>query len=449
MGTLLILNAKIVNENKVFESDIYIRSGRIEKIGKDLSSLKVLNILDVKGKYVLPGMIDDQVHFREPGMTHKGNIKKESQAAVAGGITTFFDMPNTIPNVLNSEILEDKMKIAAEKSLANYSFYHGTSNDNLEEIKAIDPLACCGLKIFMGASTGNMLVDDEETLNQVFKHAPLLVATHCEDTPTIVENEENYRQIFGDDIPFELHPKIRSEEACVKSSSLAIALAQANDTRLHVLHISTAKEAEMFSELPINNEKRITAEVCCHYLSFCEEDYATKGSLIKCNPAIKTAIDRAGLFQGLLDGRLDVIGTDHAPHTWGEKQGNYFEAPSGLPLVQYALPSLLEHFQDGIFTLEFLVEKTSHAVAELFNIKDRGYIREGYWADLVVVDVENGVTARNEDVISKCGWTPFDGSEFRSSVYATVVSGDLVYVNNKVRNGTIGKRVEFDRDALT
>jgi dihydroorotase len=445
MGTLLILNAKIVNENQIIESDIYIRNGRIEKIGKDLSSMKVLNVMDVKGKFVLPGMIDDQVHFREPGMPDKANLTDESRAAVAGGITTFFDMPNTIPNVLNSDVLEDKMVLAAKKSIANYSFYHGTSNDNLEEIKAIDPLACCGLKVFMGASTGNMLVDDEETLNGVFKHAPLLVATHCEDTPTIIENEENYRQIYGDEIPFELHPTIRSEEACVKSSSLAIELAKAHDTRLHVLHISTAKEAEVFSDLPIS-EKRITAEVCCHFLAFSEEDYASKGALIKCNPAIKSAADRAALFQGLLDGRLDVIGTDHAPHTWEEKQGNYFEAPSGLPLVQYTLPTLLEHYQDGIFSLEFIVEKTSHAVAELFNIKERGYIREGYWADLVVVDVEKGITASHKDVISKCKWTPFDGYEFRSSVYATVVNGDLVYINSKVRTGTNGQRVEFDRE---
>lgn len=445
MGTLLILNAKIVNENKIIESDIYIRSGRIDKIGRDLSSMKVSNVLDVKGKYVIPGMIDDHVHFREPGMTHKANLKSESQAAVAGGITTFFDMPNTIPNVLNSEILEDKMKLGAEKSIANYSFYHGTSNDNLEEIKAIDPLSCCGLKVFMGASTGDMLVDEEEILNDVFKHAPLLVATHCEDTPTIVENEENYRQIYGDDIPFELHPKIRSEEACFKSSSLAVELAQKHDARLHVLHVSTAKEAEMFSDLPIS-EKRITSEVCCHYLVYSDDDYAGNGSLIKCNPAIKTAVDRAALFQGLLDGRLDVIATDHAPHTLEEKQGTYFDAPSGMPVVQYTLPSLLEHYQDGLFTLEFLVEKTSHAVAECFNIKERGYIREGYWADLVVIDLEKGVTATNKDVISKCGWTPFDGYEFRSSVHATVVNGDLVYINKKVRGGTTGKRVEFDRD---
>ena len=448
MGTLLILNAKIVNENSIVESDIYVRNGRIDKIAKDLSSMKVQQVIDIKGKYLLPGMIDDQVHFRDPGMPQKGTIKTESQAAVAGGITTFFDMPNTIPNVLDSEILEDKMMLAAENSIANYSFYHGTSNDNLEAIKAIDPLACCGLKVFMGASTGNMLVDDIEILNGVFEHAPVLVATHCEDTPTIIENEENYRQIYGDDIPFELHPKIRSEEACFKSSSLALELAKTHGTKLHVLHISTAKEAEMFSDAAIA-EKRITAEVCTHFLAFTDEDYAEKGALIKCNPAIKTEVDRAGLFQGLMDGRLDVIGTDHAPHTWDEKQGNYFKAPSGLPLVQYAIPSLLEHYQDGIFSLEFIVEKTSHAVAELFNIKDRGYIREGYWADFVVIDTENGITARHEDVISKCAWTPFDGYHFRSSIYATIVNGNLVFINNKIRKGTLGKRVEFTRNKLS
>jgi len=445
MGTLLILNAKIVNENSIFESDIYVRNGRIDKIAKDLSSMKVQQVIDIKGKYLLPGMIDDQVHFRDPGMPQKGTINTESQAAVAGGITTFFDMPNTIPNVLDSEILEDKMMLAAENSIANYSFYHGTSNDNLEAIKAIDPLACCGLKVFMGASTGNMLVDDIEILNAVFEHAPVLVATHCEDTPTIIENEENYRQIYGDDIPFELHPKIRSEEACIKSSSLALELAKTHGTKLHVLHISTAKEAEMFSDAAIA-EKRITAEVCTHFLAFTDEDYAEKGALIKCNPAIKTEVDRAGLFQGLMDGRLDVIGTDHAPHTWDEKQGNYFKAPSGLPLVQYAIPSLLEHYQDGIFSLEFIVEKTSHAVAELFNIKDRGYIREGYWADFVVIDTENGITARHKDVISKCAWTPFDGYHFRSSIHATIVNGNLVFINNKIRKGTLGRRVEFSRD---
>jgi len=445
-STLLILNAKIVNENSIVESDIYIRGGRIEKIAKDLSSMKVSNVLDVKGKHVMPGMIDDQVHFREPGLTYKGSIKSESRATVAGGITTFFDMPDSIPNVLNSEILENKMQLAAEKSIANYSFYHGASHDNLEDIKIIDPQACCGLKVFMGSSSGNMLVDDEDTLNDIFANTPIFLAAHCEDTPTIIENEENYRQIYGDDIPIEFHSKIRSEEACVKSSTLAMKLAKAHKTRLHILNITTAKEAEKLSELPLD-EKLITAEVCCHYLMFCDEDYETKGSLIKCNPSIKTAADRAALIQALLDGRLDIIGSDHAPHTLEEKQGNYFDTPSGMPMVQYALPSLLEHYQDGIFSLELIAAKTSHAVADLFNIKERGYIREGYWADLVVIDLDNESTVSNDDVISKCGWTPFDGYEFRSSVYATVVNGELVYVNQKVRNGTLGQRIEFDRES--
>lgn len=446
--TLLILNAKIVNENTVFDGDIYVRNGRIDKISKDLSSLKVQQVLDIKGKYLLPGIIDDQVHFQDSKISEKGSICTESQAAVAGGITTFFDMPNTSSKVLDSDALEEKMKQASEKSIANYSFYHGTSHDNLEAIKAINPRACCGLKVFMGASTDNMLVDDEETLDSIFQHAPLLVATHCEDTPIIVENEENYRQIYGDEIPFELHPKIRSEEACYKSSSLAIELAKAHDTRLHLLHITTAKEAEMLSDLPIN-EKRITAEVCSHYLTFCEEDYAEKGGLIKCNPAIKTAVDRASLFQGLLDGRLDIIGSDHVPHTLDEKQGNYFQTPSGVPLAQYLMPSLLEHYQDGIISLEFIVEKTSHAVADLFEIKDRGYIREGYWADFVVIDTETKHMASNKEAISKCAWTPFDGYNFRSTVFATIVNGSLVFVNNKVRKGTHGKRVKFNREKLS
>jgi dihydroorotase len=428
----------------VFESDIYVRSGRIEKIGKDLSNMKVRHVLDVKGKFLLPGMIDDHVHFREPGMEYKGDLCSESRAAVAGGITTFFDMPDTIPPVLNSDILEAKAELASKKSLANYAFYHGASTENLENIKAIDPLSCCGLKVYMGGSSGEMLVDRPEDLNDIFQYSPVIIATHCEDSPTIVENEESYRQIYGDDIPFKLHAKIRSEEACYKSSSLAIELAKSHEARLHVLHVTTAKETEMFAAQPVT-EKLITAEVCVQYLSFSDEDYASKGSLIKCDPAIKTEIDRAGLFQGLMDNRLDVIASDHSPQAWDEKQGNYFEALSGLPTAEFFLPSLLEHYQDGIFTLEFLVEKTSHAVADLFKVKERGYIREGYWADFVIVDVEKGTVANSKNVISKASWTPYDGVEFRSSVYATIVNGDLVYINGKTRTGTIGKRVEFDR----
>ena len=429
----------------MIESDLYVRSGRIEKIGKDLSAMKVRHVLDVKGKFLLPGMIDDHVNFRESVGDYKGDICSESRAAVAGGITTFFDAPDSNITVLNSDALEAKVELAAEKSITNYAFYHGASIDNLEEIKVINPSSCCGLKVSMGASSGSMLVDRPEILNDIFKHSPVIIASHCEDSPTIVENEESYRQIYGDDIPFQLHSKIRSEEACYKSSSLAVELAQTHKARLHLLHVSTAKETEMLSDDPIN-EKLVTAEVCGHYLMFSDEDYATKGSLIKCDPAIKTEIDRAGLFQGLMDNHLDVIGTDHSPKIWSEKQGNYFEVLSGIPTAEFALPSLLEHYQDGIFTLEFLVEKTSHAVAELFNIKDRGYIREGYWADFVIVDIENGITANSKDVISKALWTPYDVFEFRSSVYATIVNGDLVYINGKTRTGTIGKRVEFNRD---
>jgi dihydroorotase len=428
----------------VFESDIYIRSGRIEKIGKDLSSMKVRHILDVKGKFLLPGMIDDNVHFRDSDSQYNGSISSESRAAVAGGITTFFDMPNSIPHVLNSEILEAKVEEASEQSLANYAFYHGASSDNLEDIKAIDPLSCCGLKVFMGGSSGATLLDKPEALDDVFKHSPVIIATHCEDNPIIVENEESYRQIYGDDIPFQLHSKIRSEEACYNSSSQAIELAKSHKARLHLLHISTAKEAEMLDAGP-TADKLITAEVGGHYLSFSDEDYASKGSLIKCDPSIKTEVDRAGLFQGLMDDRLDIIASNHSPQIWDEKQGSYFDVISGLPTAEFFLPSLLEHYQDGIFTLEFLVQKTSHAVADLFKIKDRGFIREGYWADFVIVDVENGIIANSKNVLSKALWTPYDGVEFRSSVYATVVNGDLVYINGKARTGTIGKRVKFDR----
>lgn len=444
MNSLLITNAKIVNEGEVQEGDVLIKNGRIEKIGSEISAESVKQIIDAKGKALLPGMIDGQVHFREPGMEHKATIATESRAAVAGGITSFMDMPNTVPNTLSSDVLEDKYRLAADRSLANYSFYLGASNDNLEDIKSLDPNAACGIKVFMGASTGNMLVDDPEILDNIFKHAPTLVATHCEDTPTILENEESYRQIHGDDIPFELHPIIRSEEACYKSSSFAVELAKKHGTKLHVLHISTAKEVGLFTDDALK-DKQISAEACAHFLVFSDEDYAEKGSLIKCNPAIKTAEDRAGIIQGLMEGRIDTIATDHAPHTWEEKQNSYFDAPSGLPLVQYALPSLLENYHDGIFTLEFIVEKVSHAVAERFQIKDRGYIREGYWADLTLVDLEKPTLAQHRKVLSKCKWTPFDGYEFRSSIATTIVSGNVVYLNGDIRDAHFGQRLEFAR----
>ncbi|OQX08189.1 MAG: dihydroorotase [Thiothrix lacustris] len=445
MSSLLIVNANLVNEGQITAADVLIRNGRIETIGHHLSAPGV-EVLDAAGRHLLPGMIDDQVHFREPGMTHKADMVTESRAAVAGGITSFMDMPNTIPNALNSALLNDKKVLAAGRSMGNFAFYLGASNDNLEAIKALNPKDACGVKVFMGASTGNMLVDDPEVLEQIFLHAPTLLAAHCEDTPTITENEESYRSIYGDNIPFYLHPVIRSEAACYKSSSMAMELAKRCGTRLHILHISSAKEAEMFSDLDLK-DKRITAEACVHFLHFADEDYASKGALIKCNPAIKTAEDRAGIIQALLDGRLDVIGTDHAPHTWEEKQNpSYFKAPSGLPLVQHAMQTVLEHYQDGIFTLEFIVEKTSHAVAQMFNIKDRGYIREGYWADLTLVDLDKPHIATHANSLSKCGWTPFDGYEFRSSIAATVVNGQLVWQDGKLLDvAPNGVALEFDR----
>jgi len=444
MTSLLIKNAKIVNEGEIQEGDVLVKEGRIDKIAGDISANYNESVFDAKGKALLPGMIDGQVHFREPGMEHKATIATESRAAVAGGITSFMDMPNTIPNVLSSDVLEDKYRLAANRSVANYSFYLGASNDNLEDIKSLNPNAACGVKVFMGASTGNMLVDDPSTLEQIFKYAPTLVATHCEDTPLILENEESYRQIHGDDIPFELHPVIRSEEACYKSSSFAVELAKEHGTRLHVLHISTAKEVELFSSVKLK-DKQISAEACAHFLVFSDDDYAEKGALIKCNPAIKTAEDRAGIIQGLMDGRIDTIATDHAPHTWEEKQNTYFKAPSGLPLVQYALPSLLENYHDGIFTLEFIVEKVSHAVAERFQIKDRGYIREGYWADLALVDLDKTTQAKHRNVLSKCKWTPFDGYDFRSSIAATWVNGNLVWQEGELQDSDFGMRLAFDR----
>lgn len=445
MSSLLIVNANVVNEGQTIEADVLIRNGRIEAIGQHLSAPGV-NVLDAAGRHLLPGMIDGQVHFREPGMTHKADMATESRAAVAGGITSFMDMPNTIPNTLTSAILQEKKQLAAGRCAGNYGFYLGAANSNLEAIKALDPREACAVKIFMGASTGNMLVDDPEVLEQIFLYSPVMIATHCEDSPTIMENEESYRSIYGDAIPVHLHPTIRSEAACYKSSALAMELAQRSGARLHILHISTAKEAEMFADIPLK-DKRITAEACVHFLHFADEDYATKGSLIKCNPAIKTAEDRAGIIQALLDGRIDVIATDHAPHTWEEKHSaSYFKTPSGLPLVQHALQTVLEHYQDGIFTLEFIVEKTSHAVAELFNVKERGYIREGYWADLTLVDLEKPFVATHANSLSKCGWTPFDGYEFRSSIAATVVNGQLVWQNGKLLDvAPVGMALEFVR----
>ncbi len=470
MGTLLILNAKIVNENTIIESDIYIRSGRIEKISKNLSAMKVQQVLDVKGKFLLPGMIDANVHFQQ-NLSNINSCCNESHAAVVGGVTSYFDIPSKYSEVDNAELLEEKMLFAGAHSLANYSYYLGASNTNIEKVKSLDPHSSCGVHVFMGGSRDNRLVDEAEYLNDIFKHSPILLKTHCEDTPTIVENEESYRQVYGDDIPFQLHSKVRTAEACYKSTKLAIELATMNHSKLHISHISSAKEAELFNDLPLI-EKQITAEVGYEYLVFTDEDSAgdaivnlnnngdvddevieiseqnklSNGALIKTNPAIKSDIDRASLFQSLMDGCLDTIASVHKPVTLYEKQGNYFKALSGNPLIEFSLPSLLEHYQDGIFSLESIAQKTSHAVADIFQVKDRGYIREGYWADLVVIDIEEGITANNHTVVSKAAWTPFDGYKFRSSVHATIVNGDLVYINKQVRTGAQGRRVKFNRE---
>jgi len=444
MNKYLIANAQIVNQGEIQQADVRITNGRIESIATGLTAKPDETLVDASGLFLFPGMIDDQVHFREPGMPNKADIASESRAAVAGGITSFMDMPNTIPNTLNSEILEEKFALAATKSLANYSFYLGAANNNLEHIQRLDPKAACGIKVFMGASTGNMLVDDPAVLDGIFKDAPTLVATHCEDTPMILANEARMREQYGEDIPFQLHPEIRSREACIKSSQLAIELAKKHDTRLHVLHVTTAEEALGFDSGPIGN-KRITAEACVHFLHFTDADYAEKGSLIKCNPAIKSERDKDAILQALEEDRLDLIATDHAPHTWEEKQGNYFQAPSGLPLVQDALLVILEHYHDGRFTLPFIVHKTSHAVAECFDIIDRGYVREGYWADLVLVDLNKETLASHDKALCKVGWTPFDGYRFRSSIHSTFVGGELIYQQGRFLSDHKGKRLEFNR----
>ncbi|MEZ5564761.1 MAG: dihydroorotase [Gammaproteobacteria bacterium] len=439
--SVLITNAQICNEGRVTSGDVLIRRGRIDRVARQIPAGRVDRIIDAGGKYLLPGFIDDQVHFREPGLTHKADIAAESAAAVAGGITSYMDMPNTIPNVTSRAVLMDKYRLARGRSRANFSFYFGAANDNLDEIRSLQPGDCCGVKVFMGASTGNMLVDNPETLELIFAECPTLIATHCEDTPTIKANEERFRQEYGDNVPFSAHPQIRSAEACWKSTVLATTLAKRHNTRLHVLHISTAKELELFQPGPLNG-KRITAEACVHMLHFDDSDYAAKGAFIKCNPAIKTAADREALLAGLIDGRLEVIATDHAPHTLAEKSESYFKAPSGLPLVQYALLMLLEHVHDGRLPLELIVEKTSHRVADLFAIRDRGYIREGYFADLVLVDNTSKITVRREDVLSKCGWSPLEGTTFRSSIVMTIVNGVVAYENGRVTEAVAGQRLD-------
>lgn len=444
MNAYLIKAATIVNEGQKFVADVLIKDGFITKIGQNLSADNVEEI-NAEGQYLLPGMIDDQVHFREPGLTHKADIFTESMAAVAGGITSFMEMPNTVPNTLTQDLLADKYAIAGETSLANYSFYMGASNDNIEEVLKTDPKNVCGIKVFMGSSTGNMLVDNEKTLENIFSKAPILVATHCEDEATIRHNLAEFKAKYGDDLTIEMHPLIRSAEACYKSSSLAVELAKAYQTRLHILHISTAKEIALFdNNIPLK-DKKITAEACVHHLWFNDQDYATKGNFIKWNPAVKTKEDQNGILQGVLNDNIDVIATDHAPHTLEEKQQPYSQAPSGGPLVQHALPALLEMHLQGKISLEKIVEKTSHNLAICFDIEKRGFIREGYWADLVLVDLKDSWKVTKLNNFYKCGWSPFDGDTFQASVTHTFVSGNLAYQKGRFTTDQIGKRLTFAR----
>ncbi|QNN43329.1 dihydroorotase [Pedobacter roseus] len=444
MNTYLIKAATIVNEGLKIVADVLIKDGLIAKIGQNLSETGAQEI-NAEGQYLLPGMIDDQVHFREPGLTHKADIFTESMAAVAGGITSFMEMPNTVPNTLTQNLLADKYEIAAQTSLANYSFYMGASNDNIEEVLKTDPRNVCGIKVFMGSSTGNMLVDNEKTLENIFSKAPILVATHCEDEATIRHNLAEFKAKYGDELTIEMHPLIRSAEACYKSSSLAVELAKSYQTRLHILHISTAKEIALFDNITPLKDKKITAEACVHHLWFNDKDYAAKGNFIKWNPAVKTEDDQKGVLKGVLEDYIDVIATDHAPHTLAEKQQPYSQAPSGGPLVQHALPALLEMHLQGKISLEKIVEKTAHNLAICFDIEKRGFIREGYWADLVLVNLKDSWTVTKLNNFYKCGWSSFDGDTFQSSITHTFVSGNLAYQNGKFTTDQIGKRLTFAR----
>ena len=447
MKKVLIKNARIVNESKIREADVFIEDGIIVEIGDSISPKSPdVNIFDAEGTYLLPGLIDDQVHFREPGLTHKDTIETGSKAAVAGGITSFFEMPNTLPQTTTVELLEEKFKLAAESSYANYSFMFGGTNDNLEEILKVDPKTTAALKLFLGSSTGNMLVDDEKVLEEIFAKSPLLIAVHCEDEETIQKNLQTYIEQYGDDIPIELHPKIRSEEACYLSSSRAVALAKKTGARLHVFHLSTAKEIGLFGNKKPLKDKKITAEVCIHHLWFNDSDYEKKGTLIKWNPAVKTQKDQEALLKGLLDDCIDVVATDHAPHTKEEKKNPYTKAPSGGPLVQHALPAMLQLYHQDKISLEKIVEKMCHNPAILFQIKDRGFIREGYKADLVLVDLNAPWTVQADNIVYKCGWSPFEGVTFKSRVTHTFVNGNLVYKNFKHQPfAKVAERIEFDR----
>ncbi|KAB1068365.1 dihydroorotase [Tamlana haliotis] len=444
--TTLIKNAKIVNEGKVFSGDILIEGEYIKQIDSSISAKSAdVNIVDAEGKYVLPGVIDDQVHFREPGLTEKATIATESKAAIAGGITSFIEMPNTNPQTTTIEKLEEKFAIAAETSSANYSFMFGGTNDNLEEVLKVDKTNVAGLKLFLGSSTGNMLVDNPEVLEKIFSSTDLLISVHCEDEGTIKANFKKYHDEYGDDIPVKFHPEIRSEEACYLSSSKAIELAKKTGARLHIFHLSTGKETSLFSNKIPLKDKKITAEVCVHHLWFSDEDYEKKGTLIKWNPAVKKKSDREQLWKALLDGRIDVIATDHAPHTKEEKDNVYTKAPSGGPLVQHALPALLEMYHRGKISIEKVVEKMCHNPAILFQVEKRGYIKEGYFADLVLVDLNNPWTVTKDNILYKCGWSPFEGTTFKSRITHTFLNGSLVYQNAEFKDVKAAKRLTFTR----
>lgn len=445
MNTVLIKNATIVNENNTFLGDVLIENELIKKISSNIESDKNTQIIDATGSYLIPGFIDDQVHFREPGLTHKATIATESRAAAAGGITTFIEQPNTIPNATTQKLLEDKFEIASNTSYVNYSFMFGGTNDNLEELLKTDPKKVAGIKLFLGSSTGNMLVDDVEVLEKIFSSTKMIISVHCEDEATIRKNTALYTEKFGENIPIKYHPIIRSEESCYISSSKAIELAKKTGARLHIFHLSTEKETHLFrNDIPLE-EKQITAEVCIHHLWFNDDDYDKKGTFIKWNPAVKAEKDRLGLWKALLDDRIDVLATDHAPHTLEEKNNVYCKAPSGGPLVQHAVMAILEKVKEGVISIEKAVEKMSHNPAKLFQIEKRGFIKEGYFADIVLIDPNKPQTVTKENVLYKCGWSPFEGTTFSHSITHTFVNGNLVYENGKFNENIRGKRLTFNR----
>ena len=447
MSTFLIKNAKIVNEGEIFEGDVLIENEFIKEISERISpKSSQCIIVDAEGNYLIPGVIDDQVHFREPGLTHKGNIETESRAAIAGGITSFIEQPNTVPNAVTQELLEQKYEIAAKTSFANYSFMMGGTNDNLEEVLKTNPRNVAGIKLFLGSSTGNMLVDDQDTLEKIFSSTKMLIAVHCEDEATIKANLEKYKEEYGEDIPVKLHHLIRSAEACYISSSKAIELAKKTGARLHVFHLSTAKEMELFTNKIPLEKKQITAEVCVHHLWFTNEDYENKGSLIKWNPAVKTKEDREALWEALLDDRIDVIATDHAPHTLEEKTNTYTSCPSGGPLVQHAVVAMFEAHLKGKISVEKIVEKMCHNPAKIFKIEKRGFIKQGFYADLVIVNSHQPWVVKKENILYKCGWSPFEGTNFKSRIMHTFVNGQLAYSNGKIKDIKAGRRLLFERE---